>query len=112
MEKNNKKLLAWLMSGLFGILSGMFLVFGYQLESGDSLNLSDQNALLVLLAFFFIITVDTRHVWRNYESARNGKAKLFGLSLCYTTVTICDYRNLRHIRFSPYQQMLIIQFVK
>ncbi len=76
---NNTNLLAWLMSGLFGILSGIFLVFGYQLESGDSLNLADQNALMVMAAFFIIITVDTRHVWRNYESARNGKAKLFGL---------------------------------
>ncbi len=76
---NNTNLLAWLMSGLFGILSGIFLVFGYQLESGDSLNLADQNALMVMAAFFIIITVDTRHVWRNYESARNGKGKLFGL---------------------------------
>ena len=76
---NNTNLLAWLMSGLFGILSGIFLVFGYQLESGDALNLADQNALLVMVAFFIIITVDTRHVWRNYESARNGKGKLFGL---------------------------------
>ncbi len=78
-KKNNYNLLAWLMSGLFGILSGIFLVFGYQLESGDALDLTDQNALLVMVAFFIIITVDTRHVWRNYESARNGKGKLFGL---------------------------------
>ena len=78
-KKNNSNNLAWLMSGLFGIISGIFLVFGYQLESGDALNLSDQNALLVMAAFFIIITVDTRHVWRNYESARSGKGKLFGL---------------------------------
>lgn len=77
MEKNKIDIKAWLMSGLFGALSGIFLVFGYQLETADALNLSDQNALLILACFIIIITVDTRYVWKNYEDARNG-GKLFG----------------------------------
>ena len=77
MEKNKKDILAWLMSGLFGVLSGIFLVFGYQLETADALNLYDRNALLVMAAFMIIITVDTRYVWRNYDDARNG-GRLFG----------------------------------
>ena len=77
MLRNKKGLPAWLMSGLFGIITSVFLVFGYQLETADALNLSDQNGLLILAAFIIIVTVDTRHVWRNYDEARNG-GKLFG----------------------------------
>ena len=77
MLRNKKDLPAWLMSGLFGIITSVFLVFGYQLETADALNLSDQNGLLILAAFIIIVTVDTRHVWRNYDEARNG-GKLFG----------------------------------
>ena len=78
MKENKIDMKAWLLSGLFGILSGIFLVFGYQLETADALNLSDQNALLIMACFMIIITVDTRYVWKNYEDARNG-GKLFGL---------------------------------
>ena len=77
MLRNKKDLPAWLMSGLFGIITSVFFVFGYQLETADALNLSDQNGLLILAAFIIIVTVDTRHVWRNYDEARNG-GKLFG----------------------------------
>ena len=76
MNKDAKR--AWLMSGLFGVLASVFLVFGYQLESGDAINLSDKNALSVLVMFILIFTIDTRYVWRNYDSALNG-GKLFGL---------------------------------
>ena len=69
---------AWLMSGLFGILASVFLIFGYQLESGDAINLSDKNALSILVMFILIFTIDTRYVWRNYDSALNG-GKLFGI---------------------------------
>ena len=77
MQRNKKDLPAWLMSGLFGIITSVFLVFGYQLETADALNLSDKNVLLILAAFIIIVTVDTRHVWKNYDYARNG-GKLFG----------------------------------
>ena len=76
MNKDAKR--AWLMSGLFGVLASVFLVFGYQLESGDAINLSDKNALSVLVMFILIFTIDTRYVWRNYDSALNG-GKLFGI---------------------------------
>ena len=75
MTKDAK--MAWLMSGLFGVLAGIFLIFGYQLENGDAINLSDKNAMSVLLMFILIFTIDTRYVWRNYDSALNG-GKLFG----------------------------------
>jgi hypothetical protein len=78
MEKNKDEILAWLMSGLFGVLGGAFLIFGYQLETGDAINLSDKNAMLLLLMFIAVFTLDTRYVWRNYDSARRG-GKLFGL---------------------------------
>ncbi len=78
MKKNNSNLTAWLMSGLFGVLSAVFLVFGYQLETFDALNLSDKNAMMILSLFIIVITVDTYHVWRNYEYAQNG-GKLFGM---------------------------------
>ncbi|MDC7292960.1 DUF6020 family protein [Butyrivibrio sp. DSM 10294] len=69
---------AWLLSGLFGVLSGLFFVLGYQLENNDCINLSDRNAMLTMLCMMIIITVDTRYVWRNYDAQRQG-AKLFGL---------------------------------
>ncbi len=78
MEKNKVDIRAWLMSGLFGIFAGAFLVLGYQLETYDALNFSDKNAMMAMAAFMLIITIDTRYVWRNYEDARRG-GKLFGL---------------------------------
>ena len=66
------------MSGLFGILTGFFLVIGYQLEMLDKVDLSDQNAMFAMLGLMAVITIDTRYVWRNYEQAHQGK-KLFGL---------------------------------
>ena len=44
MQRNKKDLPAWLMSGLFGIITSVFFVFGYQLETADALNLSDHNS--------------------------------------------------------------------
>ncbi len=76
MTKDAK--MAWLMSGLFGVLAAVFLLFGYQLESGDAINLSDKNAMSILLMFILIFTIDTRYVWRNYDSALDG-GKLFGI---------------------------------
>ena len=76
MTKDAK--MAWLMSGLFGVLAAVFLLFGYQLESGDAINLSDKNAMSILLMFVLIFTIDTRYVWRNYDSALDG-GKLFGI---------------------------------
>ena len=76
---NNKKqnVTAWLMSGLFGILSGIFLVFGYQLEKYDNVNFKDAGTYALILCFAVILTIDVRYVWRNYDGARQGK-KLFG----------------------------------
>ena len=75
---DKKTILAWLMSGLFGVLSGVFLVFGYQLETADSINISDSNAMMIMLTIMIIITIDTRYVWRGYDAQRQG-AKLFGI---------------------------------
>ena len=77
MKMNKDAKIAWLMSGLFGVLASVFLIFGYQLETGDAIDLSDRNALSILLMFILIFTIDTRYVWRNYDSALNG-GKLFG----------------------------------
>ncbi len=77
-KKNDGNLLAWLMSGLFGVLSALFLCFGYQLEEYDRIDFSAGNLPTVMLLIFIVITVDTRHVWKNYDSALDGK-KLFGL---------------------------------
>ena len=80
LNTTNKKRdnLAWLMSGLFGILSGMFLVLGYQLEKFDHIDLSDRNSMLVMLAMMIVLAVDTKHVWNNYN-ARNRGQKFLGL---------------------------------
>ena len=78
MRSNKENTLAWLMSGLFGVLAGVFLTFGYQLETYDQINIFDKNAMLVMLALIVIITVDTRYVWRNYDLTDSG-AKLFGI---------------------------------
>ncbi len=90
MDKNNNKqeLIAWLWSGLFGFLVGAFLVLGYQLETGDSINLSDKNTMLVMAMLMIILTLDTRYVWRGYDLARQGK-KLFG------------YITLRDLKANP-----------
>ena len=78
-EKNNKiNYRAWLMSGLFGILTGFFLVIGYQLETLDKVDLSDRNAMLTMACLMLVIAIDTRYVWRNYEQVSSGQ-KLFGL---------------------------------
>lgn len=78
MRSNKENTLAWLMSGLFGVLAGVFLTFGYQLETYDQINIYDKNAMLVMLALVIIITVDTRYVWRNYDLTESG-SKLFGI---------------------------------
>ena len=78
MRKNKENTLAWLMSGLFGVLAGIFLTLGYQLETFDQINISDKNAMLVMLSLMIIVTVDTRYVWRNYDLTEQG-AKLFGI---------------------------------
>ena len=95
MKMNKDAKMAWLMSGLFGVLASVFLIFGYQLESGDAINLSDKNALSILLMFILIFTIDTRYVWRNYDSALHG-GKLFGfITLHSLTPTLeaflCQY---------------------
>jgi hypothetical protein len=71
--KKDNNTLAWLMSGLFGVLSGFFLVFGYQLEKNDSINLGDKNALLIMVMIMAVLTVDARNVWRGYEASKQGK---------------------------------------
>ncbi|MBQ3796622.1 MAG: hypothetical protein II842_10120 [Butyrivibrio sp.] len=75
---NKDNYLAWLLSGLFGVLSGVFLAWGYQLEKYDRIDLSDSNANLVMLMLMVVITVDVKHVWNNYNDTKRG-AKLFGL---------------------------------
>ena len=85
-NKKNGDGTAWLMSGLFGVFTGLFLVLGYQLEKYDSLRLTDKNSLLILLLIIVVITIDTKHVWNNYNGAENG-LKLFGL------IDISKYRT-------------------
>ena len=65
------------MSGLFGVLSGVFLVFGYQLEKYDNVNFKDTGTYAFILCFAIILAIDVRYVWKNYDGARQGK-KLFG----------------------------------
>ena len=74
-DRDNNR--AWLLSGLFGILTGSFLAFGYQLEKLDRIDLSDRNLLLILGMLIVIITMDTRYIWRGYNLALEGR-KLFG----------------------------------
>ena len=69
--KNDRS--AWLLSGLFGVLSALFIVWGYQLEKSDSINLSDQNSLFVLLLMIIVFTVDTKHIWDNYTQSFHGR---------------------------------------
>ena len=69
--KNDR--LAWLLSGLFGVLSAVFIVFGYQLEKSDSINLSDQNSLLVLALMIAVFAIDTKHIWDNYTQSFYGR---------------------------------------
>lgn len=80
----DNEVLAWLMSGLFGVLSGLFLVWGYQLEKIDRIDLSDRNANLVMLMLMIVMAVDAKHVWNNYNAAKRGEAKLFGLFVINT----------------------------
>ncbi len=69
--KNDRS--AWLLSGLFGVLSAVFIVFGYQLEKSDSINLSDQNSLLVLALMIAVFAIDTKHIWDNYTQSFHGR---------------------------------------
>lgn len=69
----------WFFSGLFGVLTGLFLVFGYQLEKLDHIDLTDRNAMLVMLMIIVVVAVDTKHVFKGYDMAVNDGKKLFGL---------------------------------
>ncbi len=77
-KENNSNLRAWLLSGLFGVLSGLFLVWGYQLEKSDSINLSDRNAMYVMVLIMAVITIDTKHIWYNYIQSFHGR-KFMGM---------------------------------
>jgi hypothetical protein len=79
MKNDRENTLAWLMSGLFGILTGAFFYVGYTLESRDYLDLTDRNGLLVMFMMMVIFTMDTRYVWKNYCLAKSGGVKLFGI---------------------------------
>ena len=68
--------LAWLLSGLFGVLTGAFLFIGYSLEKFDSIKL-DGNMPMIMFFIMVILTIDTRYVWRSYEMSLEGR-KLFG----------------------------------
>ena len=72
-----KNIVAWLLSGLFGVLTGAFLIIGYSLEKYDSIKLTEGNTLTIMLAIMVILTIDTRYVWRSYEMSFYGR-KLFG----------------------------------
>ncbi len=76
-KKKDNEVTAWLMSGLFGVLSGFFLVFGYQLEKSGSIDLSDRNAMMVMVMIMLVLTVDAKNVWKGYEASKRG-AKLLG----------------------------------
>ncbi|WP_029231902.1 DUF6020 family protein [Butyrivibrio sp. VCB2006] len=74
VNTNNKSSkIAWLLSGLFGVLSAIFIVWGYQLEKADCINLSDQNSLLVLVLMILVFTIDTKHIWDNYTQSFHGR---------------------------------------
>lgn len=75
---NRNSKIAWLMSGLFGVLSGLFMVLGYQLENQSRINLSDKNAMYIMALIMVVLTVDAKHVWDNYTSTFYGE-KLMGL---------------------------------
>ena len=70
--KKDSEVKAWLMSGLFGVLSGLFLVLGYQLEKNDHIDLRDQNAMLVMLLIMVVFTVDAKNIWKGYERSKTG----------------------------------------
>ena len=77
VNKKNTKI-AWLMSGLFGVLSGLFMGLGYQLEKYDSINLADKNAMMIMVLIMAVLTIDAKHVWDNYTNTFYG-AKLMGI---------------------------------
>ncbi len=79
MKRDRENTLAWLMSGLFGVFAGAFLYIGYTLETRDYIDLADRNGLLVMFMMMVIFTMDTRYVWKNYDSAKSGHGKLFGI---------------------------------
>ncbi len=79
MKNDRENTLAWLMSGLFGVLTGAFLYIGYTLESKDYIDLTDRNGLIIMFMMMVIFTMDTRYVWKNYCLAKSGGVKLFGI---------------------------------
>ncbi|SFC16643.1 DUF6020 family protein [Butyrivibrio sp. YAB3001] len=80
IDKSVRKVnyLAWVMATVFGVITSFFLVWGYQLEKYDSVNLADKNALILLLCFAAVLTVDAKHVWDGYNNSYKGK-KFLGL---------------------------------
>lgn len=76
--KRNDDAAAWLMSGLFGILTSAFFIFGYQLETMDHIDLSNKNVITLFCVMFLVITLDAKHVFRGYDYARQSGTKLFG----------------------------------
>ena len=77
-ENNNtkKNVVAWLLSGLLGVLTGAFLFIGYSLEKFDSVKL-DGHMLMIMFFIMVVLTIDTRYVWKSYEMSFYGR-KLFG----------------------------------
>ena len=77
-ENNNtkKNVVAWLLSGLFGVLTGAFLFIGYSLEKFDSVKL-DGHMLMIMFFIMVVLTIDARYVWKSYEMSFYGR-KLFG----------------------------------
>ncbi len=75
--KNKRSTLAWLMSGLFGVLTGVCFVFGYQLEKMDHIDLADRNSLMILVCIIAVMAIDAIHVWEGYNNSKKG-AKFLG----------------------------------
>ncbi|RKM54265.1 hypothetical protein D6853_13630 [Butyrivibrio sp. X503] len=71
-----KNVVAWLLSGLFGVLAGAFNFIGYSLEKFDSIKF-EGNMTLIMLFIMVILTIDARYVWKSYEMSFYGR-KLFG----------------------------------
>lgn len=76
--KRSDEAQVWLWSGLFGFLTSIFFIFGYQLEKTDHIDLSDRNSLMLFVIMFLVITFDTGHVFKGYDYARKNGKKLFG----------------------------------
>ncbi|MCR4651999.1 MAG: DUF6020 family protein [Lachnospiraceae bacterium] len=67
MEKNRDSLRAWLCAGLFGVLCGLFSIFGYQLENTDRIDLRASSTWLGVLIAALAVTVITRLLYILYE---------------------------------------------